>query len=624
VIFLGGMSRSGTTLLERMLGELPGFTPVGELMFIWERGVLADELCACGQQFSRCEFWQRVGAGGFGGWDPRRARHVESLRAEVDRQRHIPALATGRGGRRSRDRLRALTAELDRLYRAVAAEAPDTILVDSSKNASYAYLLRSVEGVDLRVIHVVRDARGVAFSMSKRVVRPEVTARVEYMTSWGSLATSAHWASQNTFLEAMPRFGVPTIRVRYEDLVRDPLATLSRIAAFAGVRPDEDGLSFLGRDRVRLGPTHSVAGNPLRFRTGEIPLGLDEAWRRDMRASQRRVVSALTGPWLFRYGYLGPTMTAPLDDSKPPAIGEWPSVTVVIPTRDRPELLRRAVRSVVGQRYGGPIECVVVVDGPMPVDPGVEAGPGVEIRSIVNDRAPGLAGTRNTGILDAGGELVAFLDDDDEWLPDKLRLQVEALLGCPEAVIAGGGIELRYGGRTTVRVPPRKIVRLPDLLRSRMMELHSSNLLARRADLSGRVGLVDETLPSGQAEDYELLLRAARLGSIVVVPQPTARIHWHEDSFFRNSSESLADALEELLRRYPEFRTDGRALARLTGQIAFYRAASGRRSEAARWARLSMRARPLERRAWLALGVAAGMVRADTMLRMAHRAGRGI
>jgi glycosyltransferase involved in cell wall biosynthesis len=392
-----------------------------------------------------------------------------------------------------------------------------------------------------------------------------------------------------------------------------------------------------------------VAGNPLRFRTGEIPLDLDEAWRRDMPAASRRVVAALTGPWLSRYGYLGAAMTAPEAGGATPAagaenaahsaaaagdangarptpiaVGEWPSVTVVIPTRDRPELLRRAVRSVVGQRYGGSIECVVVVDGPTAVDPGVDAGTGVEIRSIVNGRARGLAGTRNTGILDARSELVAFLDDDDEWLPDKIRLQVEALMRWPEAVIAGGGIELRYGGRTTVRVPARKIVRLPDLLRSRMMELHSSNLLARRADLCGRVGLVDETLPSGQAEDYELLLRAARHGPIVVVPQPTARIHWHEESFFRNSSDSLADALEELLRRYPEFRTDRRALARLTGQIAFYRAASGRRGEAVGWARQAMRARAFERRAWLALGVAGGLVRADTMLRMAHRAGRGI
>ena len=68
VLFLSGLGRSGTTILERVLGELPGVCSAGELVHLWQRGVLDDELCGCGEPFSRCGFWTEVGRRAFGGW----------------------------------------------------------------------------------------------------------------------------------------------------------------------------------------------------------------------------------------------------------------------------------------------------------------------------------------------------------------------------------------------------------------------------------------------------------------------------------------------------------------------------------------------------------------------------
>ena len=69
MLFIGGLGRSGTTLLERLLGQLPGTLPLGEVAHLWERDIRDDERCACGARFSMCEFWQRVGESAFGGWD---------------------------------------------------------------------------------------------------------------------------------------------------------------------------------------------------------------------------------------------------------------------------------------------------------------------------------------------------------------------------------------------------------------------------------------------------------------------------------------------------------------------------------------------------------------------------
>jgi glycosyltransferase involved in cell wall biosynthesis len=98
----------------------------------------------------------------------------------------------------------------------------------------------------------------------------------------------------------------------------------------------------------------------------------------------------------------------------------WPSVGVVIPTRNRPELLRRAIAAVRAQRYPGELKVVVVYDQTEP-DYLLASTDGVPVLVLTNWRSSGLAGARNTGLLALDTELMAFCDDDDQWLPDKLR-----------------------------------------------------------------------------------------------------------------------------------------------------------------------------------------------------------
>src|SRR5690606_14695161 len=88
VVFIGGLGRSGTTLLERLLGQLPGVVPLGEITHLWERDLVGDEMCACGATFSYCEFWQRIGKAAFGSWDEVDVERLAALKATVDRTRH--------------------------------------------------------------------------------------------------------------------------------------------------------------------------------------------------------------------------------------------------------------------------------------------------------------------------------------------------------------------------------------------------------------------------------------------------------------------------------------------------------------------------------------------------------
>lgn len=302
----------------------------------------------------------------------------------------------------------------------------------------------------------------------------------------------------------------------------------------------------------------------------------------------------------------------------------WPPVSVVVPTRDRPHLLGRAIRNILDQRYPGHVECIVVFDQTAPHLPSIETPAERSVRAVTNERTPGLAGARNTGALLAESDFVAFCDDDDDWLPDKLRLQVAALRANPTRAVAACGLYVRYGDRTTRRLPPTPEITLRQLLRSRVMEVHPSTILVRRRELLRSIGLVDEAIPGSYAEDYEWLLRAARHAPLVAISQPLVTIHWHRSSWFEKRWDTIVAALRYLLEKHPDLASEPRGYARISGQIAFACAASGHRPEVRAWSARAMAANWREPRIYLALAVSLGLIRAETVLRMAHSRGRGI
>jgi glycosyltransferase involved in cell wall biosynthesis len=301
-----------------------------------------------------------------------------------------------------------------------------------------------------------------------------------------------------------------------------------------------------------------------------------------------------------------------------------PSVSVVVPTRDRPELLRRAVAAVLGQRYEGFVECIVVFDQsdpePVPVEPGEKRA----LKLIRNERTPGLAGGRNTGILAATGDLVAFCDDDDEWLPDKLRAQAELIERYPEAPLVSTGIIVSYGDKTVPRLAPDRALTRPDFLRDRIMEVHPSTVLIRRPVLLDRIGLVDEEIPGGYGEDYEFLLRAVDVGSIHAVNQPLVKVLWHARSFFFDRWKMIISALHYLLDKHPDFATEPVGMARIEAQLAFAHAGLGEMRKARRLAVRALRHNWREQRAYATLLASTRLVKVETIVRLAHRAGRGI
>lgn len=308
VAFVGGMGRSGSTLLEQALGSVDGVCALGETVHLWRRGVLNDELCSCGEPFSRCPFWSAVGREAFGGWRTTDAERMIELKERVDRLRFIPAaLLAPEASERIRN-LRDYGDSFARIYAAAAVVSGARLIVDSSKHASTAAVLRRTPGVEVRVVHLVRDSRGVAYSWTTLKPRPEAAgasgSAVVYMHQYQPWQSALLWDAQNAGFALLRRRGLPVLTVRYEDLLAHPEDRLADVFRFVGL-PATAAQQLLSDGTLSVRAGHQVSGNPSRFAAGPTRLDPDERWRRELSPANRRLVTTLTGPWLVHYDYVG-------------------------------------------------------------------------------------------------------------------------------------------------------------------------------------------------------------------------------------------------------------------------------------------------------------------------------
>ena len=300
-------------------------------------------------------------------------------------------------------------------------------------------------------------------------------------------------------------------------------------------------------------------------------------------------------------------------------MSDRPSVSVVVPTRDRPDLLRQTLESVRGQDYPGELRCIVVFDRGEPDLSLASDDPLRPVEVLRNTRTPGAAGARNTGLLAASTDLVGFCDDTDLFLEGKVAAQVAVLEEEPETEVVCCGLRLFGPGIDEIdRRVPRPRVTHAELLRGHKPQLHPSALLLRRS-----AGLLfDEDIPGSYGEDYEFLLRAAERAPIRQIPLHGLGLRWHHESYFSvlDNAPLISEAVRWLLGRY-DFPRSG--YAHWGGKVAFAEAVQGRRGAALRWIGRTMRARPLDARALLALAVTAG-VPAPLIMRSLNRMGRGM
>lgn len=303
VVYLGGFGRSGSTLVERVLGAVPGWVNVGELVDLARSVAPRDELCGCGATFSTCPLWTRVGEVAFGGWTSDVLQRITTAHRAAARQRHLPGLLLGRPP--SPD-LASLRDDYSRIYHAVAEVTGARVVVDASKGPALGQAIAGAPGVDLRMLNVIRDPRAVAWSWQREVSRPHDQSGADQMWRIPAHRAAAQWGALQLEMAVMTRRSeVAGAQLRYEDFVADPVSSLVAATAALGLPVPAAELPALHDGCLELRPSHGLSGNPSRFRSGTVRLRRDETWTREMPARARAVVTGMTYPLLHAYGYTG-------------------------------------------------------------------------------------------------------------------------------------------------------------------------------------------------------------------------------------------------------------------------------------------------------------------------------
>lgn len=294
VLYIGGTGRSGSTVLANLLGEADGYVSVGEIRFMWERGLGENRLCGCGEHFSDCAFWQSVLRSAYPDGVPDPATVIPLLQ-EQTRMRQLPALMAHHDDD-------ALAKILTPLYEAIAEVAGASVVIDSSKLPTYASVIDRMPSLDVLMVHLVRDPRAAAFSWKRVKELPDKGSR-RVMERRGVLKSTGLWSVWNSALEWMWRDRPDKyVRVAYEDLVSSPEAQLRLI--MSGLQLEGAPWQALtGPGTARLSVHHTVAGNPSRMAQGSVTLRLDDEWQQAMPSMDRATVQTLAGPVMHRYGY---------------------------------------------------------------------------------------------------------------------------------------------------------------------------------------------------------------------------------------------------------------------------------------------------------------------------------
>jgi hypothetical protein len=305
ILYIAGPARSGSTILQNLLGEIEGFFAAGELQYLWKRAMTESSRCGCGSPIQECVVWGEV--------INRVLRN--SSAAEIDiptlfrwhqetvRLRHTWRLLRRRGGTSNWPLLEAYASTMAALYRTTADVTGARVIVDSSKKYSGAAFLRLLPGVDPHIVHLVRDPRAVVYSWNRQKVNVDDAGRRESLPRHGPLFSSLQWMQVNLMTEVVCRRhgSGRSILVRYEDFAAQPRATVRKIVDLVNEFPET--LPFLDERTAELGTNHTVWGNVSRFEKGTVTVREDKEWLQKLSHRSRAVTTAVTLPMLHRYGY---------------------------------------------------------------------------------------------------------------------------------------------------------------------------------------------------------------------------------------------------------------------------------------------------------------------------------
>ncbi len=301
VLFIAGSGRSGSTILDNILGQIDGFFSVGEVHRLWDSGPIENRICGCGVMLLECPIWSKILASD----GTSQTQDMMYMQQRGYRTRHLLRMLMPGGENWLNDQLKEQIDTLRKIYEGIQLTTNSQVIVDSSKFPSYAFALDTIPEIDLYLLHLVRDPRAVAYSWQRDKFDPGTGQSLGKMRPYKSSILWTIWNIISEILWRKSRRPGRYLRIHYEELTRNPEKFVGKITQF--VDHKDATLPFVGLSEIKLQPTHSVCGNPVRFEQGITKIMPDVRWQKQIKFIDKIIVTGLTWPLLLRYKYLSTT-----------------------------------------------------------------------------------------------------------------------------------------------------------------------------------------------------------------------------------------------------------------------------------------------------------------------------
>ncbi len=307
ILFIIGYGRSGSTLLDRMLGLIDGFQSCGEIFVLWRRLLDHREPCSCGNFIEKCSFWKSVleKSFSFSEEDFTDLKNFAQLfYSTVNKKNFFNLYFPGLRTKRFNIKLERLKKTIKDLYTTIAQVSNAKVVIDSSKYPLYALFLSEINTLDLRFIHLIRDSRAVVYSH----IRKKFVPQIGYTATKNPFLTAISWNFNNLVAEKLKEKH-KYVALQYEEFVTHPKESLLRILDSldilkdANIEREKISSIFKEGNKIFLKKNHIIAGNAMRFKEGEIEIRVDEEWKVRPPLIYKLSTTFLTFPILRRYHY---------------------------------------------------------------------------------------------------------------------------------------------------------------------------------------------------------------------------------------------------------------------------------------------------------------------------------
>lgn len=295
VLYIAGFERSGSTIINRVLGQIDGFIAWGELRDIWQHGIDENRRCTCGSSFANCLAWQQVFNEAFN--DAENIDRLEIMKLQKKARSLVLLHYFGvLKDKKFKQNVDLYLAYLEKLYRAIKTTMNSKVIVDSTKASWYGYVLGLLPSIDLYVLHVVRNPKGICCSLQQRKLKGEPECQW-----YNPLYASLSWNLKNYGVEMLLNSSNERyLRISYESFIQNPQIAVKYVLNLLDEKVSN--LPFIDSSTIKMSTDHIITGSPSsRSDTGLVKLSLDEKWQQHLNKFDKSLIDFFTSVIKRRY-----------------------------------------------------------------------------------------------------------------------------------------------------------------------------------------------------------------------------------------------------------------------------------------------------------------------------------